>query len=198
MARRPPATEQEYREALELLEAGHKQTGPGSVAELLDRPDGTVGRWATAWKQQGILRPDHTVDWDAFEKWVQKKVTPSHRVESPRKPMPKSPQLPTVEHPQEPIPIAHTFGSDEGQVLKELISWWKEQTAHGERPQLPTIESPREPTIEGPRTRRHMLINDEVWKQAKRGAKRQGLSVGDLVNEAILRYLEGYPRTTDE
>ena len=46
-------------------------------------------------------------------------------------------------------------------------------------------ERPREPTVKAHSTRRHLLVNDELWEKAKR----EGLSVGDLVNWALRSYL---------
>lgn len=179
MARRSPATEQEYREALKLLEAGHKQTGPDSVAELLDRPDGTVGRWATQWKMSGVLRPDSTVDWDAFELWVQKKVTPSQRSEDLRH-QEKSGEFNI-------IPRKITGNTLFDQDLAEIVQWWRERKRMS--------EIIRESY---PKKRRTYFIYDDVHQAIERQAKDEGVTVTEIVNRALRVYLEGHTRPLDE
>ena len=175
MGRRAPATQEEYREVLKLLQAGRSQRETENITGI---PMGTVGKWPPKFQSLGIWDPEHrSVDWDAFEKWVQKKA---QGAESPQKPIAK----PTPKSPRKPTPTTHTLTGDETQVLKELVAWWRDHTAHAESPQLPTPE--------GPRTRRHILVNDELWEMAKEQAKRQGRSVGDLVSEALRVSLEAH------
>ena len=174
MARRPPATKEEYREVLKLLEAGRSQR---QIEDITGIPMGTVGKWPPKFQSLRIWDPEHnSVDWDAFEEWVQKKVG---RAKSPQ----ESPQLPTEKSPRKPTPKGHTLTEDQVKVFKELMAWWKNQRTHAESPQLPTVE--------GPRTRRHILVLDELWEKARRHAKKEGRSVGEIVNQALRAYVEG-------
>ena len=183
MGRRAPATQDEYREVLKLLQAGRSQR---EIEDITGIPMGTVGKWPPKFHSLGIWDPEHkSVDWDAFEKWVQKKA---QGAESPQNPIAK----PTPKSPRKPTPTTHTLTGDETQVLKELVAWWREQAAHAESPRQPTVEGPHLPTPEGPRTRRHILVNDELWEMAKEQAREQGVSVGDLVNRALKADLEGH------
>ena len=181
MARRPPLDD---RELLKLLEAGH---GQSEAARALGYPVGTVTARVKKLRDRGILKPGNMVDWEALETWEREHQPKTYRtgLDAQTPSLVESPQ----ESPRKPTPIAHTLTEDETPVLKELIAWWQTQKAHAEHP--------REPTVEGPRTRRHILVNDKLWETAKREAKRQGLSVGDLVNKAIRRYLEGHNGNTD-
>ena len=174
--RRPPIDDKAL---LKLLEAGH---GQSEAARTLGYPVGTVTAKVKKLRERGILKPGNVGDWEALETWERDHQPKTYRTKSPQKPIAK----PTPKSPRKPTPTTHTLTEDETQALKELIAWWQTQKAHAEHP--------REPTVEGPRTRRHILVNDELWERAKREAKRKELSVGDLVNEAIRRYLEA----TDE
>ena len=185
MARRPPLDD---RELLKLLEAGQ---GQSEAARALDYPTGTVTARVKKLRERGILKPGNVVDWEALETWEREHQPKTYRLESPQDSPQKPVGKPTPKSPRRPTPTPHTLTEDETQALKELVAWWTEQRAHVESPHLPTLERPGQPTPEGPRTRRHILVNDELWERAKREAKRERLSVGDLLNEAIRRYLEG-------
>ena len=176
MGRRAPATQEEYREVLKLLQAGRSQR---EIEDITGIPMGTVGKWPPKFQSLRIWDPTHkSVDWHVFEEWAEKKA---RRAKSPQ----ESPHRPTPKSPRQPTPTTHTLTDDETQALKELVAWWKDRRTHAQSPQLPTPE--------GPRTRRHILVNDELWEHAKRKAKREEVSVGDLVTRALRAYLgRGY------
>ena len=188
MEERRPAMDD--KELLKLLEAGH---GQSESARILEYPTGTVTGRVTKLRARGILKPGDTgevVDWEALETWEREHQPKTYRAESPQDSPQKSVGKPTPKTPRKPTPTTHTLTQDETQALKELVAWWKEWKAYAESPRQPIPESPQLPTVEGPRTRRHILINDELWEHAKREAKRKELSVGDLVNQALRRYMQ--------
>ena len=165
MARRSPLDD---RELLKLLEEGQ---GQSEAARTLGYPVGTVTARVKKLRDRGILKPGNAVNWEALEAWKCEHQPKTYRVESPQ------------ESPRKPTPKAHTLTEDEVKVFKELMAWWKNQRTHAESPQLPTVE--------GPRTRRHILVLDELWEKARRHAKKEGRSVGEIVNQALRAYVEG-------
>ena len=186
MARRPPIDD---RKLLKLLEAGQ---GQSEAARTLDSPVGTVTARVKKLRDRGILKPGNVVDWEALETWEREHQPKTYRAESPQESPQKPVGKPTPKSPRKPTPTTHTLTQDETQALKELVAWWTERTAHAKSPRLPTPEGPQLPTVEGPRTRRHILVNDELWEMAREKAKREGLSVGDLVNAALRADLKGH------
>ncbi len=175
MNRRPPLDD---RELLKLLEAGQ---GQSESARTLGYPVGTVTARVKKLRDRGILTPGGVVDWEALETWEREHQPKTYRTRSHdvTPSLVESPQ----ETPRKPTPKAHTLTDDETQVLKELAVWWKEQRTHAQSPQLPTPE--------GPRTRRHILVNDAIWEKTKNQGKREGRSVGEIVSQALQAYLTG-------
>jgi len=166
MARRPPLDDKALLRL--FLEEGQ---GQSEAARTLGYPVGTVTARVKKLRDRGILKPGNAMNWEALEAWKCEHQPKTHRVESPQ------------ESPRKPTPKAHTLTEDEVKVFKELMAWWKNQRTHAESPQLPTVE--------GPRTRRHILILDELWEKARRQAKKGGRSVGEIVNQALRAYVEG-------
>ena len=120
MARRPPGTEQEYREVLKLLESGHSQPAIGDITGI---PKGTVGKWATELLHAGVWNSaEKTVDWSAFETWVLQKFRSDRR----RPKTTKAHARPTI-GPRK----AHDLTVKQVEALSELADWWTGRKAQG-------------------------------------------------------------------
>ena len=85
------------------------------------------------------------------------------------------------------IPILHSLGKEEAQELRKLLTWWKSRKRN-----TPAI--PRRNTR---RSRRTYWIEDAVHEVVKDRAEQEGVSMADLVNRALRRYLEGHTGNTD-
>lgn len=193
MARRPPGTEQEYREVLKLLESGHSQPAIGDITGI---PQGTVGKWATELLHAGVWNSaEKTVDWSAFETWALQKFRSDRR-------RPK-----TTKAHEKPTPSprkAHELTVKQVEALRELADWWigrKAQGATTDSLELQPTDYPRKahdvPT-QGPRSRRHLMINDRVWEAIQEEAETAGMSVGELVNRVLKAYVEPHKSAGEE
>jgi len=108
----------------------------------------------------------------------------------------------------------------ETRALKEMAKWWENQTQEAEGPpaahQLPTYPPATHPGKEGapeggkedelhtsyppthhrptigPRKRRHLWIDEDLWGKTRKKAKEEGVSVGIFVNWALRAYLEDH------
>ena len=78
---------------------------------------------------------------------------------------------------------------DDVLILTAMIRDWPGE-AHRD-PQMPmeAHKIAQLPTPKGPRTRRHILVADELWEKARTRAKREGVSVGEIVHRALRVYL---------
>lgn len=56
-------------------------------------------------------------------------------------------------------------------------------------PQMATVQPTARPTIEGPRSRRHVLLNVQLWDQAEQRAKAEGKTPGRIIDMALAAYL---------
>lgn len=79
-------------------------------------------------------------------------------------------------------PVLHSFGEQETQELREILTWWRERKRN-------TAAIPERNTH---RSRRTYWIEDALHEAVKDRAEREDVSMADLVNRALRRYLEGH------
>ena len=178
---------------MKLLESGHSQPAIGDITGI---PKGTVGKWATELLHAGVWNSaEKTVDWSAFETWALQKF----RSHSRRPNTTKAHEKPTTS-PRK----AHEFTLQQVEALRELADWWigsKAQGAPIDSFQLQPTDYPRKahdlPT-QGPRSRRHLMINDQVWEAIQKEAETAGMSVGELVNRVLKAYVERHKSAGEE
>lgn len=76
--------------------------------------------------------------------------------------------------------------------LQEMVHWWREQRQRGESSPVPppSASSFELPTPKAKRERHHFWIRQDLIKEVRKMAKSQGVSMGEIVNQALLLYIQ--------
>lgn len=178
--RRPPLND---RELLKLLEAGQSQT---EAARLLAYPIGTVTARIAKLRERGILLQGNVVAWEVLDLWERDHQPKAYRETEDT----EGNTHVTSDVTPKGIPQDVQFKTEEVNALREVIDWWD---TTGRNTHVTPKVIPEDHTVipEGitSKSRRTFWIQDGLQQALKDRAKKQGVSMAELVNEAIRAYL---------
>jgi len=221
MPRGVVATKEEYAQVLDYLEQ-YPDASRAEIAEGIDESQNTVRNWVRKLGEIGAWDADtQTVNRQKFEEWTPERKRRRLAPKKTQKPPPED-TLRNIQVIRDVVPEGSTvvpevirevirkilpdeipFNNEEIRILGEVIEWWKKEGRNTQvvRKVVPDV-IPQGNTVlpEGStsKTRRSFWIEDDLYEILKKEATRQGLSMADLVNEAIRAYLGENERGGDD